>query len=558
MFTVGVVVVACLVLGLSAVVMAQEEGKSFPPVREIIIQGNSRVETAVIEKVITHVQVGEPVTEEEVKKDLQAIADTGYFFDVKARFAEAQNGVKVIFEVVENPVVTRVEIVNDVLPVEELEAYMVTRPARILNLKELRQDVRLLVDKCYEEYKIPVRVEDVSINQSGEIRVIINETRIADIVITGNNKTKDYVIRRELKLKPGDVLNMDKLNKGLRRVLMLGYFDEVSRDFQDTDNPDEVILEVKVKERKTGVFTGGVGYSSSDGFIGYIDVADHNFLGRGEKVNFRWEFGENKNNYDIGFFEPYINDKGMFMGFNLYNRTSRNQVDDIGNVYDVQRTGGDVTLGQPITDYTDASVRFKVENAHFTLQEPHGEFAGEDGSTRSLRFQTVTNTTDHPFFPTTGMKNRLSVEMGGYFLGGDNDFTKYQADFSKYFKLGSNGQTLACRISTGLINGDAPLQEQFYIGGSETVRGYRYGEMIGEKALVLNGEYRFQVTKAIHGVVFVDAGNAWKREESMSLSSLKKGYGLGVRLDTPIGVIRIDYGIGEEGGRAYFSLGQSF
>lgn len=556
---IGVMLILCLMLGTASVGAADAGESDFPLVGEIVVEGHNRVDESLIRDHITHTAVGELVSEEKIQQDLQDIAHTGYFFDVRASFAEGMTGLQVIFHVVENPVVTQVQIINDVLPTTELQGYMDTRPGRILNVTELYEDIRVLVDKSFEEYNMPVRVEDVVVNPSGEVRIIINETRIADVIITGNEKTKDYVIRRELKVEPGDILDMKALNQGLRRVLMLGHFDEVGRDFEDTDDPDRVNLIVKVTERKTGVFGGGAGYSSNEGFIGYVEVEDQNFLGRGERVNVRWEFGQKRNNYDVGFYEPYLNDKGMFMGFNLYNRSSLKRKDKSENVYDLHRTGGDVTVGQPLNEHTNASVRLKIENTRFELQEEKtDDFAGEDGTTRSLRLQTVTNTTDHPFFPTLGMKNRLSVEMGGYVLGGDNDFMKYEADLSKYIHVGSNGQSAAFRVNTGLITGDAPLQEQFYIGGSETVRGYRYGEFIGEKAIILNGEYRFPMMKAVHGVVFVDAGNAWQSDESMRLSDLHKGYGLGVRLDTPIGVIRIDYGIGEEGGRTYFSLGQTF
>ncbi len=558
----GVTLALCLMLGFPSIGAAAAGELAYPLVREIRIEGHNRVDKSIIQDSITHTVVGEPVSEEKIQKDLQSIADTGYFFDVRASFAEGAEGLQVIFQVVENPVVTQVQIINDVLPVTELQGYMDTRPGRILNLAELREDVRVLVDKSFEEYGMPVRVEDVVVNPSGEVRVVINETRIADVIITGNDKTKDYVILRELKVKSGDILDMKALNQGLRRVLMLGHFDEVGRDFQDTDDPDKMNLVVSVTERKTGVFGGGAGYSSNEGFIGYVEVEDQNFLGRGERVNVRWEFGQKRNNYDVGFFEPYVNENGMFMGFNLYNRSSRKRRDELENIYDLHRTGGDVTLGQPLNENTNASLRLKIENTRFELNDKDSKapdsFKGKDGTTRSLRLQTVTNTTDHPFFPTLGMKNRLSVEMGGYVLGGDNDFMKYEADFSKYLQVGSNGQSVAFRVNTGLITGDAPLQEQFYIGGSETVRGYRYGEFIGDKAVILNGEYRFPVMKAVHGVVFVDAGNAWQKDSSMRLSDLHKGYGLGVRLDTPIGVIRVDYGIGEEGGRTYFSLGQTF
>lgn len=554
-----IIISLCLVLGLSGLGLAEEEGSQYPPVAEIIIEGYNRVDMSVIEKAITKTKVGEPVSEDKVRSDLQAIANTGYFFDVRANFAESPKGLAVVFTVVENPVVTRVDIVNDVLPINELRRYMTTRPGRVLNLEELREDVQILVQKSYEDYGIPVRVHDVVLNEAGEVRIIINETRIADVIIKGNNKTKDHVITRELKIKPGDVLDINALNQGLRRVLMLGYFDEVARDLQDTDDPDKVNLVVTVTERKTGVFTGGAGYSSAEGFIGYIDVADQNFLGRGQQVNFRWEFGQKRNYYNVGFFEPYLNENGLFMGFNVYNRLSRDRIKRDGDTeykYDYHRTGGDITIGQPITEYTKASLRLKIEN--YELDYEDDRLKDERGNLRTLRLQTVTNTTDHPFFPTTGFRNTLSAELGGYFLGGDNSFTKYQADLSKYIQVGSNKQTLAFRVHTGFISGDAPPQELFAIGGSETVRGYKYGGFTGEKALTFNAEYRFPITDIIHGVVFVDSGNAWDSSERMRLSDLHTGYGIGVRLDTPIGVLRLDYGIGEEGGQAYFSLGQAF
>ncbi len=557
--TAVIIITLCLVLGLSWAALAEGEESYYPPVGEIIIEGYNRVERSVVEKAITETKVGEPVNEDKIRSDLQAIANTGYFFDVRANFAEGPEGLAVIFTVVENPVVTKVEVVNDVLPITELRRYMTTRPGRVLNLEELRQDVQILVQKSFEDYGIPVRVHDVVLNEAGEVRIIINETRVADVIIEGNNKTQDYVIARELKIKSGDILDMNVLNQGLRRVLMLGYFDEVSRDLQDTDDPDKVNLVVTVTERKTGVFTGGAGYSSAEGFIGYVDVADQNFLGRGQQVNIRWEFGQKRNNYNVGFFEPYLNENGLFMGFNVYNRLSRDRIrrldDGTEQKYDYHRTGGDITLGQPISEYTKASLRLKIENYENTTSE---DVTLERGNLRTLRLQTVTNTTDHPFFPTTGIKNILSAELGGYFLGGDKDFTKYQADLSKYMQVGSNGQTLAVRVHTGFISGDAPDQELFFVGGSETVRGYKFGDFIGEKTITINGEYRFPITDIIHGVVFVDTGSAWDRSERMSLSDLHTGYGVGVRLDTPIGVLRLDYGIGEEGGQAYFSLGQAF
>ena len=140
-----VMITLCLVLGLSAAGWAQSQGDGYPLVAEVIIEGYNRVDRSIIEKAITETKVGEPVSEDKVRSDLQAIANSGYFFDVRANFAEGPEGLAVIFTVVENPVVTKVEVVNDVLPITELRRYMTTRPGRVLNLEELHQDVQILV-----------------------------------------------------------------------------------------------------------------------------------------------------------------------------------------------------------------------------------------------------------------------------------------------------------------------------------------------------------------------------------------------------------------------------
>ena len=150
-------------LGLSGIGAAEGGEADYPLAGEIVIEGCHRVDKAKVQESITHTVVGEPITEERVQSDLQAIAQTGYFYDVRASFGEGPKGLQVVFRVVENPVVTQVQIVNDVLPTEELQGYMSTRPGRVLNLEELKEDVMVLVDKAFDEYGTPVRVEDVVI-----------------------------------------------------------------------------------------------------------------------------------------------------------------------------------------------------------------------------------------------------------------------------------------------------------------------------------------------------------------------------------------------------------
>lgn len=520
-------------------------------VKQIAIEGNKQIDDALALSYITNTKVGEPLSEEAVEADRQALFESGYFWSVEpAKVTSIAGGVRVVFSVVENPVVSKVTIENDALPVDELLAYMTTQPGKVLNVKNLSADLNQVIpERALKDFGIPVRVADAVVSpEAGTVKIVLEETRLNEIIIEGNEKTKDFVILRELGMEPGEVVNVNDLNKGLHRILMLGYFDEVSRQFEPTEDPDKVNLKIKVTERKTGVLSGGVGYSSNEGLIGYIDVADQNFLGKGQTVNFRWEFGKTRSLYSIGFYEPYIDSHGTSLGVNVY-RKSNEYKDEQGKPYEVIRNGGDVTLGRPLSEITRGYVTTRIERA---------ETDGEKISTHSVKLTTVTNTSDHPFFPTSGYKLRLSTELAGHFLGGDSDYTRYEGEYSRYIGIGKKNHTLAVRAAGGVITGEPYHSDLFRVGGSESVRGYDYGDMIGDKKLVLNAEYRFPIKDAFHGVVFADAGNAWGKEENVSLTDLEFGYGVGLRIDTPLGVMRFDYGIGDGDGNFYFSIGQMF
>lgn len=520
-------------------------------VKQIAIEGNKQIDDALALSYITNTKVGEPLSEEAVEADRQALFESGYFWSVEpAKVTSIAGGVRVVFSVVENPVVSKVTIENDALPVDELLAYMTTQPGKVLNVKNLSADLNQVIpERALKDFGIPVRVADAVVSpEAGTVKIVLEETRLNEIIIEGNEKTKDFVILRELGMEPGEVVNVNDLNKGLHRILMLGYFDEVSRQFEPTEDPDKVNLKIKVTERKTGVLSGGVGYSSNEGLIGYIDVADQNFLGKGQTVNFRWEFGKTRSLYSIGFYEPYIDSHGTSLGVNVY-RKSNEYKDEQGEPYEVIRNGGDVTLGRPLSEITRGYVTTRIERA---------ETDGEKISTHSVKLTTVTNTSDHPFFPTSGYKLRLSTELAGHFLGGDSDYTRYEGEYSRYIGIGKKNHTLAVRAAGGVITGEPYHSDLFRVGGSESVRGYDYGDMIGDKKLVLNAEYRFPIKDAFHGVVFADAGNAWGKEENVSLTDLEFGYGVGLRIDTPLGVMRFDYGIGDGDGNFYFSIGQMF
>src|SRR5690606_30486520 len=220
-------------------------------------------------------------------------------------------------------------------------------------------------------------------------------------------------------------------------------------------------------------------------------------------------------------------------GFNLYNRRRLERGE-----YTLRSTGGEVTFGRPLGQFTRGFLSLRLDNSS---GEPvsGSDYEPWSNRTRSIITSLRTDTTDYLNYPTEGFRHSLSVEMAGYFLGGDTRFTKYQTSFSKYYKVGRNDQTVALRVLAGYGVGELPPQEMFRVGGSETVRGYRYGEMRGDRMLVAQAEYRFPINETIHGAVFFDLGNAWDNE-AIDLTDLKRGFGVGIRFNTPLGVMRID------------------
>ena len=568
---VGLLVIGLLFSAANATVGAQDSSL----VRSIEVEGNTFIDTETIKASILKTKINQPAVEQQILDDLRSIYDLGYFQDATASFEPAIAGVQVVFHVVENPIVQEISVSGiSGIPFGDYKKLMKTQPGYILNVHDLWEDLKALQEWILENYGYYARVADLSADTDGLISVGLVQTTLKDIVIEGNEKTKDFVIERELSFESGDPVNVHQVDQSLRRVLMLGYFDEISRDFSEEDDPDQTVLTINLTERKTGSATFGVSYSTQDRLVGFVEAADENFLGRGQRVNATARFGKKLQEYELGFYEPYIDKSGTSLGVNLYRRSKQVQtlLKDHEEVSKAQRTtnGGDLTLGRPFGEFTRGRLTFKVEN------NLYGDFEGpvndgfKDYKNRTIGLGLNTNTSDHPFNPTEGYKNDAYLELGTRLLGGDMQYAKLRLEHSRYFEVRDGGYILAVRGLGGrLLAGDlgGAGQEAFSIGGADTLRGYPYGghegSLEGDHMLVMNAEFRFPIVEKVTGVVFTDWGTAWGKDESMGLSDLANSYGLGVRLDTPLGLLRLDYGWGknaedERKGQFYFGIGQMF
>lgn len=543
-------------------------------VRSIEVQGNRFVDTETIKASILKTKINQPLVEQHILDDLRAIYDLGYFQDATANFEPAVAGVQVIFNVVENPVVQEINFSGmSQVPFTQYTKQMKTQPGYILNVHDLWEDLYGLREWIATEYGYFARVADLTADTDGRIDVELAQTVLKDVIIEGNEKTRDFVIERELSFAPGDPVNLQRIDQSLRKILMLGYFDEISRDFSEEDDPDETVLTINLNERKTGSATFGVSFSTADRLVGFVEAADDNFLGKGQRVNATIRFGKKLQEYELGFYEPYIDKSGTSLGLNLYRRSrpvnATSLADDTPTEVKKTTNGGDLTLGRPFAEFTRGRLTFKIENnAHELPEAPIKEQdTFKDYNNRTIGFGVNTNTTDHPFDPTEGFKNDAYLELGTKLLGGDLQYAKLRLEHSRYFEVRDGGFVLAVRGLGGRLLGGDLGREKFKIGGADTLRGYSYGgndgSLEGDHMLVMNAEFRFPIVEKVTGVVFTDWGTAWDQGESMGLTELANSYGLGVRLDTPIGLLRLDYGWGknaedERKGQFYFGIGQMF
>lgn len=565
---------------LTGIVPANAADLTGKTVTAVAVTGNAQIAADTI-LAAAKIKPGDKLAADKVKEDMQSIYELGYFYDVVANFTEVPEGVKVVYTVMENPVLKDIVIKgNTKVSTDKLMSMLSVKKGSTLNSKALNENARAIEQYYNDQGYILARVSDVAMSPTGDLTLTINEGTLEGIEIKGNDKTKKYVITREMKLKTGEAFNVKDARRSMQKVYNLGYFEDVNMKLNPGKEPNSVVLQTDVVEQKTGTFSIGGGYSKADGMIGIIELGDNNFRGTGDKVKIHWEFGGVSNrNYEFSYTRPWLDDKQTSVGFSVYDMTY--EYDDYGldgsksslrSTYDGNRKGWDVTLGRPQGEYIQNYVSFKsrtdtyIEHVGGPVNYTTDDFVDgygktqnnylQDnfGKTNSIVLNRIFDSRDNVFNPTEGKRYSFSAEFAG--LGGDFDFNKYTVEGRQYSKVGRD-HVLAFRATLGYADGKMSEAGKFAVGGADTLRGYEDDQFKGDKMLTATAEYRFPVAKKVQGVVFSDVGNAWEGE-GYKLDDLKASVGVGLRVTTPLGPIRIDYAQGSEGGRTHFSFGGQF
>ena len=555
-------------------VEAENQGK----ITAIVVEGNENISKDLIISQITS-NLGDVFSKESIEKDVKAIYELGYFKDVRVKLESFREGYKVVFVVVENLAVKEINITgNTVVSKEEMREVMILQEGQIFSQKILKNDLTRISQLYKDRGYLLINIKDINFDEEGKLWINISEGRLEKIVIEGNDKTKEKVITREINIKPGDLFDFEKVKKSLQKIYNLGYFEDVTMKLEPGSEEDVVVLVIKVIEKNTGKFGIGAGYNSEEGLMGFTSIEEMNLFGGGQKVEAKLEIG-GRTTYKVSFLEPWLANTPTSLGFDVYDTTT-NQEDKEGEEviaeYDEIKLGGRLIFGRKISDSINLGLELKTERVNYDLISGALPEATNEGLTNSLMPTFTYDTRDNVFDPTSGWYSSLSIEKAGGFLRGDYNFTKYNLTLRTYlstdffkdiFNIGgfkkitdnlSKG-VLAFRAMGGMADTDLPSFAEYQVGGMNTIRGYDSGEFSGDKSLVFNAEYRFPLAENFQAVLFVDWGQAWDIEESIDIADLKFGRGVGVRFDTPIGPIRLDYGINEEGiGKTYFSIGHTF
>ncbi len=539
-------------------------------------------------------KVGDTVSVDGVFKDVTNLGNTGYFSEVNPVFTSVPEGVKLDFAVTVNPVTTGVSFEgNTVYSSEVLTKFMDIQPGQVLNSVSVGQKVQGINAAYARDGYMLAHVDGIRVDAQGILHIHIVEGVVEDIIPAGNKKTRNKVITREFVQKKGKPFNKFLVRRSVERVYNLGFFDDVNvRMLPGEQDPNNVIIEIDVLEHKTGTITLGAGYSKSDGLMGIVEFGEDNLRGTGDKFKVHWEIGGKKKykNYQISYLKPWIDSKGTSLGFSFFNRedeyTDYNEDGSEVAEYNKKSRGFNISFGRQTGEYTrdyltlesrkdtykwddDDSSGFRYDkNAGKGTNWDNGSynFASDNyvknnfGRINSVTWQKVYDSRDNIYEPTRGRRISYTTQWAGHGLGGDFDFYKFTAEARMYKKLGAKN-VLAFRARGGFIQGDAPYSQLFTLGGADSLRGYEDDQFRGKYMYNATLEFRFPIVKKVSGVLFTDIGDAWDAPNVTWYNSKKTfnyGVGAGVRITTPIGPVKLDYGVGKHKNKFHFSFGTQF
>ncbi|HUJ72926.1 MAG TPA: outer membrane protein assembly factor BamA [Verrucomicrobiae bacterium] len=509
---------------------------------------------------------------------------------------------------------------NKLFPTTELENRLKMTSGKTFTPTGMTADQKALEDyygtRGYLDTAVrPIRAPNVETGQI-DLTYSVREgelTYIEKIEIRGNTKTKDKVIRRELAVHPGEIYDTVRVDRSVERLKNLGYFNpqKVEATPEPTDVPNRKNLVLDLEEQRTGSVNFGAGFSSIDSLIGFVELTQGNFdlfnwptfTGGGEKLRLRLQVGLKRQDEILSFVEPWFLDQKLALSFDAFHHSSSY----LSTEYNEQRTGISLGLEKALTEFVRARVEYSIQDIDLTVQKTASqELQSQDGShlRSSVAGQVTYDTRDSVFLTTRGNRTEVRAEVAGGPLGGDVSLYKLTAETKLFFPF-FDKQVLQLQGGMGVVeafgatradetnvvetivnkNGGVrsvlravdtvPIFDRFFLGGANTMRGFGYRKVspvdIADQPIggntYLNGtaEYSYPIVERIRGAFFFDIGNVYQDAYDFDFNNLKSDAGIGIRLNLPIGPLRLDYGYpimtdraSGRTGKIQFSVGYQF
>ncbi len=443
---------------------------------------------------------------------------------------------------------------NEKIPEQKLSRALVLKPGQIFKVDLADKTIENLYSIYTEEGYIYCRVlpqpdlHDTTVDISYQIAEN-NPAHVRKVIISGNTKTRDKVIRRQLTVMPGELFRRSAVIRSQREIFALGFFEDVQINSQPADTNGDIDLIFEVKEKQVGQFQVGTTYGATDGLAGFVQIGMPNLFGRGQEINFKTEFSTKKFNVDLSFTEPWLFDTPTSAGVDVY-RTSYSYTS-----YDEERIGGGLRLGRPLPwlDYTRGYWQYHLEQVNLTnITTTAVASQSWPRISSSMGVTLVRDSRDRPFNAASGTRTSVAAEFCGGWLGGQVDFQKYIAEYRYYHPLFWK-LAVMLRGRAGVVDGysdpaTVPLYERFFIGGAgeDGVRGYQDRSIhpYSRAMVVSNLEVRYGINPNIYTMLFLDAGNAWMSIKEAN-ARMYKGLGTGIRMEIPmLGILGFDFAYG--------------
>ncbi len=453
------------------------------------------------------------------------------------------------------------------------------------NETELLNSKFKLLDEYKREGFLDAKVAVKSQFEDGKVKIYVKikegkRFRVGKIIVRGNTRTKTEVILREIQLTENDPLDFRVLSESSRKLYRLGLFKDIKISTTNAyDNKKDILIEVK--ERPHGVFEFGFGYGEYEGFRAMFNWSYNNISGMNRRVNIRLEGSNLKKRFFINYHEPYFGRSDTsFNAVFQYIEKERIDVESNDTLYKVKKYSSEVSLERQIFQDTKGFIAYNYSLVKTYEVKPDVVLSKEDRGTlgiSSIRPGFLYDSRDHPFDPRHGMVFGASLKLASRFLLSETDFYKLTVSSSFYYPV-SKRVTAALALRGGFAEGfgdtkELPIVERFFLGGRNSVRGFAQDSLgpkgddnspTGGNAFLMGSiELRIDVGKGIGFVVFVDTGNVWERLKDIDFST-RKTAGVGIRIRTPVGPVRFDYGHkldrkdGESSGELHFSIGHAF